>query len=173
MAKKRNKEDEHNRTTHTFNVRQTTLLEFQVVIPITVRWGDMDAFGHVNNTCYFQYFEQARMAYFQATFGAPANPPSGVGPILHSTSCRFRAPVHHPDTLQVAARVSAINEDRFTMVYRAYSHTLNRVVAEGEAIVVAFDYPGETTARLPAEWVESIEALEGRPISRDTTSAPA
>jgi len=40
------------------------LSPFPSVTPIDVAWGDMDAFGHVNNTRYFRYFETARIAYF-------------------------------------------------------------------------------------------------------------
>ena len=34
---------------------------------IPIRWGDMDAMGHVNNTVYFRYMEQARICWFDAT----------------------------------------------------------------------------------------------------------
>jgi hypothetical protein len=33
---------------------------------IPIRWGDMDAMGHVNNTVYFRYMEQARIGWFDA-----------------------------------------------------------------------------------------------------------
>ena len=170
MAKKRPKgeEDEHNRKTHTFSTRQTTMIEFPVIVPITVRWGDMDAFGHVNNTCYFRYFEQARMAYFQQTMSEdPGVMPDGVGPILHTTSCRFRAPVKHPDTLHVGARVRSLEQDRFEMVYRVYSEQLDRIAADGEALIVAYDYANQAKGRMPAEWINAIEALEGRKLLTD------
>ena len=38
--------------------------EYPVVLSQDIIWGDMDAFGHVNNTVYFRYFEDARIAYF-------------------------------------------------------------------------------------------------------------
>lgn len=34
---------------------------------IPVRWGDMDSYGHVNNTLYFQYLEEARVAWFETS----------------------------------------------------------------------------------------------------------
>ena len=39
--------------------------QYPVIVDDIVRWGDMDAFGHVNNTVYFRYFEQARIGYFE------------------------------------------------------------------------------------------------------------
>ena len=38
--------------------------EYPVVLNQDIIWGDMDAFGHINNTVYFRYFEDARIAYF-------------------------------------------------------------------------------------------------------------
>ncbi|MHA2239162.1 MAG: acyl-CoA thioesterase, partial [Candidatus Hodarchaeales archaeon] len=42
-----------------------TLKEFPVTVQIPVAWGDMDSFGHVNNTKFFKYFETARIKYFE------------------------------------------------------------------------------------------------------------
>ena len=41
------------------------LQSFRAVIDIPVKWGDMDAFQHVNNTIYFRYFESVRIAYLE------------------------------------------------------------------------------------------------------------
>ncbi len=39
---------------------------FKHQMQIDIRWGDMDAYGHVNNTIFFRYFEMARFCYFEA-----------------------------------------------------------------------------------------------------------
>lgn len=49
---------------------------YTVVMPI--RWGDMDAMGHVNNTVYFQYLEQARIEWLRR-LGAAARMRKGRG----------------------------------------------------------------------------------------------
>ncbi|MDB5949239.1 MAG: acyl-CoA thioesterase, partial [Massilia sp.] len=41
------------------------------VMRMPIRWGDMDAMGHVNNTVYFRYFEQARISWFDEVKAAP------------------------------------------------------------------------------------------------------
>src|SRR5262245_7570674 len=46
--------------------RDDALAGFPVVIDQDVRWGDLDAYGHVNNTVFFRFFESARIAYFEA-----------------------------------------------------------------------------------------------------------
>ena len=65
---------------------------YPVHLEIPVAWGDMDAFGHVNNTVYFRWFESGRMALFER-IGIGSERPERVGPILASTSCEFLAPV--------------------------------------------------------------------------------
>lgn len=143
--------------------REALEREFPIVQRVEVRWGDMDAFQHVNNTLYFRYFEHVRIGYFLATIQGGAEEaglPAGAGPIMHSTSCRFRAPVKYPDTLFVGTRVSSIGRDRFTMQYRAVSEKLGRVVADGEAIIVSFDYSRGSKVELPESWISGIEDVE-------------
>jgi acyl-CoA thioester hydrolase len=136
------------------------LADFPVTVTIPVRWGDMDAFGHVNNTVYFRFFEGARIAYFERMH-IHTGVPSGVGPILHSTSCRFRAPVVFPDTVTVGVRVAELGEDRIRMVHEVHSERLDRIAATGEALVVTFDYQNGRKAPLPETWKQHIAALEG------------
>jgi acyl-CoA thioester hydrolase len=127
---------------------------YEAVVDVPVAWGDMDAFGHVNNTRYFRYFETARIEFF-AGFGFLGQ---GVGPILAATSCRFRAPVVFPDTLRVGSRVVSVGEDRFTLEHAAYSEKLDRIAAIGEAVVVSYDYAAGSKVALPPEWKAALAA---------------
>ena len=72
------------------------LREFPVVIEMPVRWGDMDAFNHVNNVVYLRYFESARIAYFERLGFGISIAEQGIGPILASTSCEFKFPLTYP-----------------------------------------------------------------------------
>ena len=96
---------------------------------------------------------------------APARVPGGrqriqVGPILASTSCRFRRPLTYPDDLHVGVRTTDIGEDRFTIEYRLVSERLGEVAAEGEGVVVAYDYQKARKATLPPSVRRAIEDLE-------------
>ena len=57
---------------------------------LPVIWGDMDSFQHVNNTTYFRYFESARIQYFSALGWIDSVEQFARGPIMGSTSCRYR-----------------------------------------------------------------------------------
>lgn len=136
------------------------LAGFPVVIPISVAWGEMDAFGHVNNVVYFRYFESARIAYFERLQMLSYMQESGIGPIVASLQCRFRAPLTYPDTLSVGVRAHSLEADRFMMDYCIVSHKLGKVAAEGGGLVVMYDYKALTKAPIPALLRERILALE-------------
>lgn len=135
---------------------------FPVIIELPVVWGEMDAFQHVNNVVYFRYMETARIAYFLKMNYMKIMEETGLGPILGSTQCRYRFPLTYPDTVSVGARVPELNADRFRMEYRIVSHRHQRIAAEGDAVVVSYDYRNGTKAPLPDVVRRYILALEGR-----------
>ena len=136
------------------------LLDFPLHIDIPIAWGEMDAFGHVNNVVYFRYFETARIAYFEQIGWVEQMKKTGVGPILASTSCRFRRPLSHPGSVRVGARVTDRKSDRFTMAYRVVDLGSGIVAAEGEGLVVCYDYRASAKAPLPEQLVSAISAFD-------------
>jgi len=142
-------------------MEQELLKTYPVVIETPVAWGEMDALRHVNNIVYFRYFESARMAYFTRLGVWDYMNETGIGPILASTACRFKLPLTYPDTVSVGAKVSGIEVDRYVMKYAVVSHAHGRVAAEGEGLIVSYDYRALGKAPLPDEIKRRIEALEG------------
>lgn len=127
------------------------LENFHTLYTTQVQWGEMDAFGHVNNAVYFRYFESARIRYFADIGYLDLKQSAGIGPILHSTQCRFRLPLTYPDEITVGVRVSELQPDRFLMVYRLVSARHQRIGAEGYGLIVNFDYQQKQKAPLPEE----------------------
>ena len=136
------------------------LSEFPVVVEIPVAWGEMDSLAHVNNAVYFKYFETARMAYFAELEFLILMETTGVGPILASTQCKFKRPLRHPDTIQVGVRASDVQEDRFTTHYRIVSKEQGAVAAEGEGLIVTYDYSKNQKAPIPGIIRDRIIELE-------------
>lgn len=133
-----------------------------VIIETPVAWGEMDAFRHLNNITYFRYFESGRIAYFERLGLLEYMESTGVGPILAATSCRFKIPLTYPDTVSIGTRVSEIDNDRFMMEYYVVSHRHQRVAAEGNGLIVCFDYKQNRKTAVPAELKQWIEQLEAR-----------
>ncbi len=133
---------------------------FPVALEIPVQWGEMDAYGHVNNTVLFRYFESARIAYLERCGLIESYDSDRIGAILHSTECRFRLPLHYPDTVVAGARADQIREDRFTMLYRVVSRAHDATAAEGRGVIVTFDYTKHIKVPIPTDVRARIEHLE-------------
>lgn len=132
------------------------LKEFPLVIELPVAWGEMDSFGHVNNVIYFKYFENARIAYFDKVGMLSQMAEHDMGPILGSTSCRFKAPLNYPDKVFVGARIRGLLEDRFHQSYVVFSEKLGRVAAVGDGTIVYYNYRSATKVAIPDELRQRI-----------------
>jgi acyl-CoA thioester hydrolase len=116
------------------------LKDYPVVIKFPVAWGEMDAMKHVNNIVYFRYFESARIAYFEKMNLIGYMKETGIGPILATTSCKFKIPLSYPDQVLIGAKVVSIEQDRFVMNYLVVSKKHQKVAAEGDGVIVTFNY---------------------------------
>ena len=135
---------------------------YPVVIEVPVAWGEMDSNQHVNNSAYFRYFESARIAYFEKTDIFDQLAQTGIGRILAATSCKFKMPLKYPDNVLVGAKVTTLGVDRFTMGYRIVSVKHRKIAAEGDGVIVTFDYRQNKKVRIPDDWRRWIAGLEGR-----------
>ncbi|WP_105533399.1 acyl-CoA thioesterase [Solimicrobium silvestre] len=113
-----------------------------------VRWGDMDAFGHVNNTVYFRYMEQARIEWM-ASFLDVASA-SNTGPVLINAQCNFLRSLKYPDQIEVQMFIAAPGRSSFNTHYQIYRLGAEKTrCAEGQAKVVWVDTVQEKSAPLP------------------------
>jgi len=136
--------------------------EFPVVVDLPVAWGEMDAMGHVNGVVFVRYFETSRFAYL----GRLGPPLKGMGQaergwILASLTCRYREPLTYPDMVSVGTRIRSVGTDRYVMQHRVVSHQLEEVAAEGDVVIVCYDYQaGVKTPLLEADRA-AIATIEG------------
>lgn len=113
---------------------------------IQVRWGDMDALGHVNNAVYFTYCETARMAWWEGLTSlggleVEAAPGQRVGPGLVSASLDFKRQVRAPAEVDVGLRVTRIGGKSFGCAYGLYLVGGDGgPVATGASVMVWMDY---------------------------------
>lgn len=121
---------------------------FRCVVP--VRWGDLDAQNHVNNTVYFRYFEEARVQLFRKAGLALAD--NKVGILAH-VSCDFLKPVLYPATLVVVLILARVGRSsmEFDAIIECQDHP-GVVYAKGKNIIVGADaVTGKSTPWTPHE----------------------
>jgi acyl-CoA thioester hydrolase len=135
---------------------------FSVVITLPVQWGDQDAFGHVNNTVYFRWFESARIAYTERVGLSHMLEAEPIAPILASTACDYRSQITYPDTVLVGCRVARIGRSSIGLEHAIVSRGRDVIAAEGTSTIVVFDYRANRPVPVPLTVRQTIEALEGR-----------
>ncbi|HYA21171.1 MAG TPA: thioesterase family protein [Burkholderiales bacterium] len=117
---------------------------------IKVRWGDMDAMGHVNNAAYFRYMEQARVSWLESLkirVGA-----SRKGPVIVSANCTFIKAIVYPATLEVSVYGGEAGRSSFPIFHEIYLEDHPEVkFAEGEVTVVWIDHELGKSIPLPEE----------------------
>jgi acyl-CoA thioester hydrolase len=135
------------------------LAVWPVTIELPVQWGEMDAFGHVNNVTYLRWFESARIAYFERADIMAQMP--RVGPIMARQSINYRLPLHYPDRLLVSCSVTSIGKSSFqlAMQLRSTAHD-GAIAADGDAVIVMFDYEAKKKAAVSGGLRASIEGLQ-------------
>jgi acyl-CoA thioester hydrolase len=145
---------------------------FRYQLPIEVRFRDTDAMGHINNAVYLTYFEAARAGYYRAVTGRSFE---GIGEepvsiILARATVDFRAQAYFGERLLVACRTIWLGRSSFALAYRIAAapestHGAGRLIAEGETILVTFDYAAQRPVHVSPEFVAQLAAFEGTPIA--------
>ena len=119
---------------------------------IPIRWGDMDAMGHVNNTLYFRYMETARVAWYDRMFGELSGG-RDEGIVIVNASCNFLKALTYPGTVEVRMSLGAPSR---SSVQSHYELRMNDVLyADGDAKIVWIDIRRNKARPLP----DSVAAL--------------
>ena len=133
-----------------FELPEARKLTFEMVIPI--RWGDMDAMGHVNNTVYFRYLETIRIEWLHRVVG----PRAAEGVVIVNTFCNFLRQLKYPGDVLAKHYVSDPGRSSF-MAWVTLERTDEPGVlyATGGAKTVWMNYRQEKSVPLP----EAIRSL--------------
>jgi acyl-CoA thioester hydrolase len=125
---------------------------------IPVRWGDMDALGHVNNTVYFRYAEQARIDWL-AELGMRDIVAVDGGPVLINASCTFLKPVTFPATVEVRTLIGKPGRSSLPTYYEMRVVGSDELYAEGAAKIVWWNPKTGKSLELP-EFIRRLYPYE-------------
>jgi acyl-CoA thioester hydrolase len=113
---------------------------------IPIRWGDMDAMGHVNNTVYFRYMEQARISWFD-TLVPQDEAWKSTGLVIANASCNFKKPINYPGTVEVRVLAGPPGGSSVATYYELLID--EELCADGAATVVFIDMERQKPVRIP------------------------
>jgi acyl-CoA thioester hydrolase len=132
------------------------MAKFPFSMPIAVRFRDIDGMGHVNNAVYFTYIEHARTDYLMRVMRVKRI--DEVDWIVATASLAFKRPVAYGDPIEVRVRPTKIGTTSFTLFYEIRDTRDDGLVAEGETVIVMFDYGKHEKKPIPAVVRKRLEA---------------
>lgn len=133
---------------------------FNFIFPYTVRIADVNYGGHVANSAVLNFFQDARIAYLKALGEySELDIGSNCGIIMPEAHIKYRAEMFHNDELLVGVKVKNLSRSSLVMEYRIERD--GELTAEGETVLICFDYESRKPRRLDAMFREKVEAFEG------------
>lgn len=137
------------------------MYNFPVKLQIRLDWSEMDMFGHINNVSYFKYIQASRVNYWEVLTLTKIFETSKIGPILLSTSCQFRKPLHYPGNILAQASIEFIKNTSFG-IYHQILDQENEIAAEARDVIVMYDFNKNEKVAFPEHYKKLVEELEGR-----------
>ena len=132
--------------------------EFKVWRKVTTRWADNDAYGHVNNTVYYEWFDSAVNAWMvdhdmlDITKGDPIA-------LVVETRCTYAAPLAFPEDIDVGMAVAHLGRSSIRYRIGIFAAGRDSAAAEGEFVHVVVDRGTRRPVEIPTAWREKLEAI--------------
>ena len=127
-----------------------------------IRWGDMDAMGHVNNTVYLRYMESARIQ-LMSEGGFDTNP-QGEGFVIANIFCNFIRQLEYPGDVVVRSYVGATGRSSFDLYHELLrTDDGDTVYANGGATMVWVDFPKQQSLPMPERLRQWLHQAGGVP----------
>ncbi|PLT35567.1 thioesterase family protein [Bacillus sp. V5-8f] len=127
----------------------------EYIVNVYVRICETDLTGYANSTSFMIYFEEARSKFFNAIGYSPDK--RDVGFILASTSCRFKGAAKFNQSLKIRSTVSRIGKKSFQLSHQMEDGESGIAIAEGEAVIVCFDFEKQETIPIPGALLSVLE----------------
>jgi acyl-CoA thioester hydrolase len=116
---------------------------------LDVRWSDLDVLGHVNNSVYLTYFEQARIEWWLST-GEAFDLADGEGPIMVTANCTIIKPIVFPGKLQINVHAGLPGNSSYVIYYEIFIKKQQlELAATGNTKIVWVNYKQGKSIPLP------------------------
>ena len=132
--------------------------EFKAWRQMTTRWADNDAYGHVNNTVYYEWFDSAVNAWMveQDMLDIAEGDPIAL---VVETRCTYAAPLEFPQAVDVGLSVAELGRSSIRYRIGIFAEGSDNAAAEGEFVHVVVDRATRRPADIPAAWREELEKI--------------
>lgn len=132
----------------------------QDTITIKIRGYHLDLYGHVNNTRYLEFLEEARWTIKEKYFDFPATHAEGYGFVVVNTNINYRHPAELGDNLEIRTKISKIGRKSATFRHTIYLANSETLIADAEVTFVIIDRNTNQAIPIGDNWRERLEILK-------------
>jgi len=135
-----------------------TRAEFRIWRKVTTRWADNDAYGHVNNTVYYEWFDSAVNAWMveQGLLDIANGDPIAL---VVETRCTYAAPLEFPQTVEIGLAVAELGRSSIRYRIGIFAEGSEDAAAEGEFVHVVVDRASRRPIEIPSDWRSKLETI--------------
>lgn len=132
--------------------------DFKAWRRMTTRWADNDAYGHVNNTVYYEWFDSAVNAWMveQDMLDIENGEPIAL---VVETRCTYAAPLAFPQDVEIGLAVAELGRSSIRYRIGIFAEGTESAAAEGEFVHVVVDRSTRRSVEIPADWRTKLEAI--------------
>jgi acyl-CoA thioester hydrolase len=133
---------------------------YRAWLEIGTRWADNDAYGHVNNTVYYAWFDTAVNAWLigEGLLDVAAGDPIGL---VVETGCRYASPLSYPEPVEIGLAVEHLGRSSVRYRLGVFGQGSAEAAAEGHFVHVYVDRETRRPVPLPEEWRAKLDAIAG------------
>jgi acyl-CoA thioester hydrolase len=132
--------------------------EFKSWRRFTTRWADNDAYGHVNNTIFYQWFDSAVNGWLveQGLLDIQAGDPIAL---VAETRCSFLTPLEFPQDVEVGLAVAKLGRSSVRYRIGVFADEAAEAAAQGEFVHVMVDRATRRPVDMPEAWRSALELI--------------
>ena len=139
-----------------------TELTYRHVMPVQIRFSDVDQYGHMNNSSYFSIYDLAKTSYMRDVFGDKDW--HNLGIVVANINADFLAPVFFSDELYIETAVIHLGHKSFTLLQRAINKASGVLKCQCRTVMVGYDVATKEPVELPDSFKQVICEYEGKTL---------
>ncbi len=137
---------------------------FKSIIPVQVRFSDVDIMGHVSNTVYQTYYDAGKMHYFDQVI--PDMDFVNIGVVGASVKIDYLKPIFMRTRILVKTRVAVVGHKSITMEHCLVNEITNEVLSTCTAVMVCYSIKEHMSIQIPDKWQKNILAFDENVICK-------
>ena len=137
-------------------------IKFKHSMPAQIRFSDVDQFGHVNNSVYFQLYDLAKTTYFKDVMGMTEW--NDVVVVVANINANFLMPIFFSDSIEIETTTIQLGNKSFTLLQRAVVKDSGEVKCDCRTTLVMYDLLTKEPTPIPDHYKNAICEFEGKTL---------